>query len=269
MLAALRLSATRSNRVACVYKCTARTAVAARRGGWHVTHVADEAVLTPARFDLQTPARRSLRRKLRHAQKSAITIVSPSADHLPLHHLTAIDADWLARNGTARTGTMGHFCPEYIADQRVFVAFKDARPVAFVSFHHSARQWCLDLMRSTHDMPDGTMHALICAALVKAHLEGALTLSLAATTACPDPQLAWMRALFQRISIRNGSPGLRQFKSSFAPRWQPLYAAAPNLTSLGLALADIARAVHLPTPRTCAAPHEQHEEYELALSKAS
>ena len=65
-----------------------------------------------------------------------------------------------------------------------------------------------------------------------------------------------------------GGPGLRQFKSAFAPRWVPRYAAAPGPIRLAICLADIAREVHNPPPlskQTASSAHVFDENYELDL----
>jgi phosphatidylglycerol lysyltransferase len=247
-----------------MYKTSAPSAVAARRAGWQVIHIADEARLSPHRFDLATPNRAALRRKLRKAATLGVRI--QTAGPLPLAAMSRIDADWQRRKGGARGTTMGRFCPGYIGAQRVFCAWQDARLVGFVTFHRSRAEWCLDLMRACDDAPDGTMHALVHAAFAEATADSIPRLSLAATPACPDPSSAWMRGAAARVSRQAGGPGLRQFKSSFAPDWVPLYAAAPSRIALVLGLIDIALAVRR-APVT--EPHHGDEDYEVAARLAS
>ena len=79
-----------------------------------------------------------------------------------------------------------------------------------------------------------------------------------------------MRRLSLIVLRKMGGAGLRQFKSNFRPRWQPLYAAAPNRALLVLALADIARAVQRPLPLAdVGQPHYDDENYEVASRLAS
>ena len=265
---ALAHHATEQNRIPCLYKCTARTAVAARQVGWSALHCADEAVLTPATFDLAVPARRALRRKLRHAEQAGVTTMHARA--LPLKDMAAVDKDWQDRSGAARGGTMGRFSAAYVADQLVFLAYQNGRLIAFASFHHSNHQWCLDLMRAAADAPNGTMHALVTRALSDAVERGVPQVSLAATPACPDQSSRLMRAAAMQVVARSGGPGLRQFKSCFAPDWQPLYVATRTRVGMAGAFADIAREVHHPRPLHH--PHEIHnqdEDNEVALLLAS
>ena len=224
-------TARRENRVACLYKCSGQTAARARRDGWLPVRIAREALLFPARFSLDTPARRQLRRKIRQADKAGIRI-ERAGPVQPVAEMTRVDAAWQVRQGRARGTTMGRYDPYYVACQIVFLAWKDDELIGFASFHESPREWCLDLMRTTDSAPDGTMHALINAALAEAASAEIPALSLAAV---PDLPLRGMQ-----------ETGLVRFKRAFAPVWKPMYLCAPDPTSLVLAAADIARAVHWP-----------------------
>ncbi len=256
------------NLVPCLYKCSARVALKARTHRWAVAHIADEALIAPASFDTSMPPLRSLRRKLKAAQKAGIRISDATGQHSG--HLSPVDADWQRARGKARGGTMGRFCPDYLSRQRVFVASQNGRVVAFATFHHTSQEWCLDLMRQTRDAPDGTMHMLVHHAIGAAAQRLVPQISLAATPACPDPKSALMRHLARGVVRKSGGPGLRQFKSCFRPRWQPLYAAAPNRLLLALALTDIAHAVLRPGVLPAPAPaHDNDENYEVASRLAS
>lgn len=257
-----------TGRLPLLYKIGARQASAARMTGWSVLHLADDALIDTAGYTSDIPARRTLRRKMRAAEKAGITF-APLGTLSPAS-LAAVDADWCQRNGPARGGTMGRFCPDYLATQRVFVARRNGEIVAFASFFASNTEWALDLMRQTVDAPDGTMHSLVHQAILAARSEGVGLLSLAATPACPDPGSRIWRWLSMQVVARAGGPGLRQFKSAFAPRWVPRYAAAPGPLRLAIGLADVAREVH--TPRPVLRPnsddiHDLHENYELASRK--
>ncbi|XDA99760.1 phosphatidylglycerol lysyltransferase domain-containing protein [Sulfitobacter sp. LCG007] len=230
-----------SNRVACLYKCSAPVALAARHEGWSVLHVADEAVLDLGGFTLDVPARRTLRRKLRAASKAGLRFdLAPRPDWAAL---ARIDRAWQEDRGPARGGTMGRFEIGYLRHQMIVTASLAGEIVAFASFHASAHEWCLDLVRMHPEAPDGAMHGIVAAAMEAARHDGAARLSLAAVPACPDPSSAIHRDLAMRASALTGAPGLRQFKSAFAPRWQPLYLAAPSRIALLIAALDIARVV--------------------------
>lgn len=254
----LRARAEAENRIAALYKCSARSAAVARRSGWRLRRIAVEAVIDAGTFDISGREHRQLRRKLRHAEQAEVTVM-PCGDILPLTALAQVEAAWQADHGPAAGTTLGRFEPGYLAHQAVYTAWCGPRVVAFASFHRAEREWCLDLMRSCSDMPDGTMHSLIHAALTDARALGVARLSLAAV---PDLPL-----------LRGRAAGLRQFKESFAPRWEPRYLAAPSWPALALAAADIARAVHWPDPVVPVAPpappREEVAETGFTLPRAS
>ncbi|KIN61202.1 DUF2156 domain containing protein [Sulfitobacter noctilucae] len=256
-------------RTACLYKCGARQALAARMRGWAVMRIAQDCIVDLSAYNVSQPAFSGLRRKLRKAEKAGITVHRPQ--YLPLDEMTAIDAAWQAAHGRARGGTMGRFCPDYLATQDVYLAYRADVLVGYVSLHRHANRPCLDLVRHLPDLPDGTMHLLIHSAIMAAQAEGATHLSLAALPYFPD----WI-GRFGRLSRPFHNPGLRQFKSSFGPGLLPRYAAAPTPLGLAIALADIASEVHHPPPLAKRLPisgpvrhtrgvHKQDEEYDIAL----
>ncbi|MEI2804819.1 phosphatidylglycerol lysyltransferase domain-containing protein [Albidovulum sp.] len=245
LIADLAAAARAEDRVPCLYKCSARTAAAARRLGWAVRPVAREQVVAPSRTaGFSGPAFAGLRRKLRKAAEAGIT-VEPAApgSALPLAEMAAIAARWAAARGGERGFSMGRFAPFYVGAQRVWLARAGGRIVAFATFHEGGAEWVLDLMRWDAGAPDGTMHALVARATGDAAGAGVGRVSLAALP-CP-PRCGPARRLFLRLG---GAEGLARFKSAFAPRAETLYIAAPSWPALGLALADILRAVHRPGP---------------------
>ncbi|WP_299147880.1 phosphatidylglycerol lysyltransferase domain-containing protein [uncultured Tateyamaria sp.] len=266
----LRTGAQQMGHVPMIYKCGPRLAQVARASGWRVLHIADDAVIDTASYTPSLPTRRTLRRKLRAADKAGVLVGSGAP--LPLGAMARIDTAWQHTHGIARGGSMGRFAEDYVQDQWVGCAYAAGTLVAFVTAHRSETEWCLDLMRHDQTAPDGTMHALVHAAIIHARHAGATQFCLAATPACPDPASTLWRWAAQQLSARAGGPGLRQFKSSFAPRWVPRYAAARSWRALAFGLADITRAVHKPPPLPrldTSAPHVNDENYELASKTAA
>ena len=269
----LARQARQQNRFALIYKCSARTALRAKAARWSVLHLADEAMLRPASFDLQGPARAGLRRKLRKADKAGVTVAQAARGDMAA--LAQLDREWQSRNGSARGGTMGRFCRTYVARQRVYVARVADVPVAFVTFHTSALEWTLDLMRDGANAPDGTMYTLVATALADARAEEIPQVCLSAAPACPDPSSATWRGLSFTMARYTRATGLRQFKSAFAPTWVARYIAAPNPVALAVGLADIARDVLRPPPLTARAPvefeniHVNDENNEVASQSAA
>ncbi len=162
-----------------LYKCAARTAVAARKLGWSILLVAQEAWIRPQDFTTQGPARRRLRRALRKANASGITVVE-GGRKLPLSQMQQVADEWSATNGGERGFSMGRFGADYVSCQRVFLARKDNRLIGFLTLHEVQNEWTLDLMRKRQDCPDGTMHLLIVRAIDSAAALNCPRLSLAA-----------------------------------------------------------------------------------------
>lgn len=232
--------------VPAIYKCTGPLAQEARRTGWQVVRIADDAVIGLDGFDLGGSCHRQLRRKLRHAEKAGVTVSAEKPTPALMRELARIDAMWLARHGKARGFSMGRFDAEYIRDQRLFVARQGGVVIGFVTFHQSGCDMALDLMRHGEHLPDGAMHMMIVTAIAAAKDEGRSRLSLAAMPATPPNEGRLTARMRTAITRRSGGEGLTRFKQSFGPAREPLYAAAPNRAMLALALADIARVIHAP-----------------------
>lgn len=240
-------------RMPALYKVSARHAARARASGWRAIRIAREAVLTPACFDLALPARAALRRKLRRAEAAGVVVEHLGQDQLPMATLAQIAQNWARLHGGERGFSMGRFAEPYIRQQRVYVARVGGVILGFVTFHTSAREWALDLMRAQAGLPDGAMHALVIAALRDAASSGVARLSLAAA---PESAFAAAgggagRALRHLAPLLRGlrldtGQGLRQFKDSFAPHWQGRYLCARSRLALLAAAASIARAVAFP-----------------------
>lgn len=272
-LSALHHEATSCGRIPHVYKCSGKIAAAARRKGWSVLHMSDDALIDPQTYAPDAPSARQLRRKLRSAEKSGLTI--EWSGEPPWIDMARIDQLWQRTHGTARGGTMGRFEQGYLNDHLILRGSLNGVLVAFVSFQRRTQEWCLDVMRHTEQAPDGTMHALVHRAVLCARQAAIGRVSLAAVPACPAPERAMFRWAARVAVAKAGGTGLRQFKSAFSPRWAPRYAAAPNTVSLTLALMDIAREVHSPAPIVKVVPqtahkfHNSNENYELASQHAS
>ena len=273
-LAALRQIAATEGRIAVLYKCTARTAARARRHRQTVQRIAREAWVDPRSFNLATPARAGLRRKLRHATAAGVTITGPAdtpapnlpnppALHLPLSEMARIAAIWAQTHGGERGFSTGRFAPAYVQGQRLYLAYRQNRLIAFITLHEGHSEWTLDLMRHGTDLPDGTMHLLVQTAIDDARRLDLPRLSLAAVPehAFAPPTSGLARGL---LHLSGGAmTGLARFKSSFAPHWQNLYLTAPHRAGLVVAALSIGRAILAPPPIQPQIEH-LHEEYEFA-----
>ena len=267
---ALRSESAILGKTAFVYKCNARNAALLRKRKWSMIHMSDDAIIFPQGFTLETPKLRSLRRKLRNAQKSGLVIEVDS--QYPWSQMQHVDEQWQTAHGHARGGTMGRFEIDYLSGHFIARAYADGRLCAFVSFQKGKNEWCLDLMRHIDPIPDGTMHALVHAGISAAARAGIPRVNLASTPACPDPASRFFRWAARQAVVKAGGTGLRQFKSTFAPKWEPRYAAAPTPWGLVTGLADITREVHDPDPIPASKPQKIHnfdEYYELASRRVS
>ncbi len=249
LIAELAGAARACDRVPCLYKCTGRSAAAARRMGWTVRLVAEELWLAPgAVAGFHGAGHAGLRRKLRKAEKHGVTVGKAAADGLPLAAMARIAAEWATTRGGERGFSMGRWAPGYVAGQRLYLAHADGRLIAFASFHEGAREWVLDLMRAAEGAPDGTMHALVAEAIRDAAALGIARLSLAALPCRAELFTGISVPLRRRLEHLPCVAGLARFKSAFAPRRERLYIAAPTPAALVLAALDIAREIHAPAP---------------------
>ena len=229
----LRAQAAWEGRAPALYKGSARTAAIARRAGWAVLHVADEAVIDPQTWATSGAARQGLRRKLRQAAEAGVS-VRPAGDRLPHAAMGRIAAAWARAHGGEMGFSMGTYAPDYVALQAVFL-ISDAHGLrGFVTFQTGARDWALDLIRYDGALPPGAVQAAIVAAIAAARAAGIARLSLAAVPA--------ERGVTAPLARRRA--GLAQFKRSFAPRWEPRYHAAPHRAGLWLSLLAVMWEIH-------------------------
>ena len=267
----LSAAATSTARLPALYKVPARTAAQSRSLGWAATRVAHEAVLDPQTFTTGGSARRQLRRALRKAEEAGIK-TSLARGSLPGADMTKIHTEWRMRNGPERGFSMGRFDLTYLRGQRVYLAYDDKALVGFVSFHANAREWVLDLMRQSDDAASGTMHALIHHALKDAKQAGLHRLSLAAVPDDSKAQNTLERFIRTHVQSASGASGLRRFKASFAPRWEPRYLVTRRKWHAALAAFEIAQAIKNPrrgpteqllNANDANLPHNHYENYEI------
>lgn len=235
-----------------LYKCSARQAHFARAAGWSVLRCAQEALIDLDDWTLQGSNKRQLRRALKSFSVNGLHVRPALADD----DLNDAASAWIATHGREKGLSMGRFEPSYLRHQRVFVALDGPVVVAFISFHITDDQWTLDLMRHVDDLPNGTMQALVIAAIDAARSAEVGTLSLAAV---PNPTPGFPGA----TRTLKKSAGLRRFKSAFAPRWVNRYICANNRISLTITMATLAWFIHRPPPLPNP-PQANDEDYSFA-----
>lgn len=281
-LRSISRTARAEGRMPVLYKAGRRLAARARRRGMALRRIGWEAWIAPADFRLDRACRAGLRRKLRRAEAAGITVRAyaggsssaarpgdtPEApDWTILDHIAAV---WRRSHGPERGFSMGRHDRAHLQAQRLYVAFQRGRPVAYVSFHTAPQEWTLDLMRHLDDLPDGTMHSLVTAALFDAQALGLARLSLAAVT---DGAITPRQSrpdlpgrLLAVLAPETAKDGLYRFKSCFAPRWTPLYLAAPSRPGLVLAALSLWRAITRPPPLL---PEIERETSDYGFASAS
>ncbi len=259
------------NRIPCFYKCNGRTAQKLRSKGWKVAQIGVDAKIDPESFDLSHRNCRQLRRKIRKAEKQVTAI---EVNSLNYSEALQIDAEWQFRNGPARGFSVGRLTPELFHRQMVLWAKSGAQSIAFITISKSKDRWLLDLIRTKDNCPDGTIYMLVAEAIALARSEGIPCVDLGTApfsgTDAPLLQLIYKKAARTK--------GLRQFKQCFAPRWSPVYIAAPSWNAMAFAAIDIWQLVHAPmyAEDTNGAAdvklrqiHNDYGDYEFASAKIS
>ena len=233
--ATLRRQSLLRMQIPALYNCDRRSACVARGAGWHVRRTAMEAIITPAAWHTEGRARQTLRRKLRQAAAAGVSVRAASGP-LPIEDMTRIARAWALSHGGEMGFSMGRFCPEYVAKQRIFLIHNDQQISGFITFHTAMDGWTLDLIRHDDTLPEGAIHVAIVTAIAQARAEDVPQLSLAAV---PDPR-------HTPAFWSDRRAGLIQFKRSFAPDWQPRYHAAPTETGFWISGMIIGFAIHRP-----------------------
>lgn len=247
-LRGLRQLAWQEGRLPVAYKASARLAARAAKAGQIVRHTGWEAWINPQTHDLSASRFSGLRRKLRRAEAADVSVTQPLAHMIPWTALDRIAADWTQCHGPERGFSMGRHARTYLETQRLYIAWAGNTPIAYVSFHTAPKEWTLDLMRHGTTLPDGTMHSLIAAAVSDAKETGLHRLSLAAVPNLEQSKADILSRFILAFAPKMSKDGLYQFKSAFAPHWQPLYLIAPNRVTLALASLSLWRAITRPPP---------------------
>ena len=220
------------------YKCTARTASRLRRRGWSVMVISIDCWIDLRTWSTDGSQRVGLRRKLRQAEASGVTIrtIDP-VDHAPA--LTRIAGAWARSHGGERGFSMGRFTIAALRDQVVLGVFVDDALRGFVSFQVGTFDWTLDLIRYDATLPTGAIYAALARGIAEAQASGVPRMNLGATIAQRGP--------FGWLGRRYG--GLSQFKRSFGPRTRHLYHAAPGPLSFLWSASAVLWAVQRPLAR--------------------
>ena len=217
-----------------------------------VGKVGEIARVPAAGFTLDGARRRRLRRSQKQARESGVTVeMIPAGGSDPvMPDLADVSRDWLRQQrGREKGFSLGAFRPDYVNRFPVAVARVGGSVVAFATAWSSEtrRQLEVDLMRSRAGAPPGTMHALLVDLVQWAHAQGFDSVSLGMSPlAGVNPlgeggRIQWLRRSLTRFSARfYNFEGLREFKQSFDPEWEPRYLASSPGIARSLVLAHLA-----------------------------
>jgi len=199
--------------------------------------IGEQPLWDPREFDEVVSATPSLREQLRRARAKgvSVTLADPRevAEHgAPLRRALEklVDA-WLATRPMPPMGFLVRVEPfTFAAERRLFVARRGEELVGFAAVVpvYARNGWFIeDLIRSS-SAPNGTVEALVAAAMSDASAQGSdyVTLGLAPLAGGVTDTL--------RFFARLGSPlydfsGIKAFKAKFRPReWVPIYLTYPS-----------------------------------------
>jgi phosphatidylglycerol lysyltransferase len=234
------------------YKIVPRNIEAYLEHNFLVGKVGEIARVPAGDFTLDGPRRRRLRRSRKQARESGVTVevIAPGKASALIPELKQVSDDWLRQQrGREKGFSLGAFEPGYVARFPLAVARVGGSAVAFATAWPSApkRELEVDLMRSRASAPPGAMHALLADLILWAGEHGYASVSLGMSPlAGVNPlgeggRLQLVRRAITRLSGRfYNFEGLREFKQSFDPEWEPRYLASSPGISRSLVLAHLA-----------------------------
>ncbi len=220
--------------------------------GLSVQKIGETALIDLDGFSLQGPKRARLRQAQRRAQREGCSfeVVMPEALEPVMPRLQEISDHWLARHqGVEKGFSLGRFSPGYMRNFPVALVYRAGEIVAFSNLMstHDKRELAIDMMRQGAQAPAHVMEYLFIELALWAQQNGygVLDLAMAPLAGLEQRALAPWAARLGAFVYNHGDrlygfEGLRRFKNKFAPRWAPVYIAAPPQVPLPLALGEVA-----------------------------
>lgn len=234
------------------YKITPANIDAYLENNFLVGKVGEIARVPAGSFTLDGARRRRLRRSQKQARESGVTVevMPPGASDELLRELRPVSDDWLRRQrGREKGFSLGAFEPAYVTRFPIVVARVGGSVVAFATVwsSESKREVEVDLMRSAAGAPSGTMPAMLVDLIHWARDEGYDSVSLGMSPLSgvnplgEGGRMQMLRRWLTRFSGRfYNFDGLREFKQSFDPDWEPRYLASSPGIARSLVLAHLA-----------------------------
>lgn len=212
----------------------------------------EEARLPLAEFSLEGRQFRDLRSVMNRMERdgTCFRVVDATAVPALMPQLMTVSDDWLDHKSVSEKGfSVGYFDEDYLLRLPVAVLEQGNRVIAFANLLPGAdgEELSVDLMRFTHDAPNGTMDGLFTHLIFWGKAQGYAWFNLgmaplSGIELSPLPN-AWSRVgrlVYGHGEVFYNFEGLRAYKEKFRPVWEPRYLAYPGGLSLPLVLADIA-----------------------------
>jgi len=223
-------------RTASIWRAGESLKSAAKSQGWTARLQGEEAILDPQTYSPTGKRFRELKRKLKQAETAGVIITHSKPGKANLTALEPIAAEWKTRHNNCELGfSQGRFDRKFLARHDILTAEIDGTPIAFISLWSTpdANELSLDLMRSTDDLPQGTMHLLLHEAITLAKAKDATRFSLCAvqTKGLENDKTILGRFahwIYTKQSKRHHLQGLARFKNAFRPDWEPRYLLTPS-----------------------------------------
>jgi phosphatidylglycerol lysyltransferase len=212
----------------------------------------EEAVVNLTSFTTEGSRGKPFRHALRHLENHGATVRVICAAHVPaiIEELRVVSDDWLRHKAGGEKGfSLGFFRADYVAHFPVAVVECGGRIVAFANIWPGAERMELsvDLMRFSHDAPNGVMEALLVHVMQWGQQQGyrLFSLGMAPLSGFENSPVAplWTRLgsfLYAHGESFYNFQGLRAYKDKFNPAWESRYLAYPGGLRLARTLADVA-----------------------------
>jgi phosphatidylglycerol lysyltransferase len=219
--------------------------------GLTITKVGEAARVHLPGFSLDGGAYRSTRRAAHVIEKTGGTFRVAPSHEVPaiLDDLREISDDWLSRKGMReKRFSLGRFDETYLSRTPVALLEMEERPVAFANLLEGSEggELTVDLIRYHRDAPPSSMEYVLTQTMLWARSRGTEWFSLgmaplAGMEARPSAPL-WNH--LGAAAARLGDhfyhfEGLRAYKASFDPVWEPRYLASPGGAALPRVLANV------------------------------
>lgn len=219
--------------------------------GLTITKIGEEARVHLPGFSLEGGHRKDTRRTHRSIEKAGgVFRVVPAADVPPLlDELRRISDDWLARKGTReKRFSLGRFDEAYLSGTPIALLEMDGHAVAFANLLEGEQgaELTIDLMRYHESAPPSSMEYVLTKTMLWARERGTewFSLGMAPLAGLEARPLAPLWSRFAAAVSRLGDPfyhfeGLRAYKESFDPVWEPRYLASPGGAALPRVLTNV------------------------------